>query len=476
MAETRYRGHWWLPSAPESKLPGTLCHEDTGRLTLELIGGFNIEVLTPLSDNSWNVGFDGEFPVILGLGGGSEWTLVQCHASHTSGGMFGAEPAEQEVSVTIGLKGTHLESPDAPVFSGIELQLPHLLEWTRLTAAHSQMTFKEGEGWNGSQTATFEPVENVHASYGNLTITLVLNYNLFSKEMDAGSPRREIRASEWTELQVNSDAPTSFEDLDGFTKAMRDLLTLATFRATGIDARTLIRADAGKRVDVISRIINPELAKTSAMQMELAFTMQDMPFPEVLPKWLDLHLQIRDAANVLFGLKYIPAGYVGSRLLLVASAAESMHRLLRPGEPFSKDEFDVLRTTALAAFPGSGVEAKRRRKLLREQLQNSWNFVDRMKDLAQIPDKLGVSLLLVNVDKWASLLKDARNRHAHADSSKTKKALGGEQEFWLFEVTYRLLVLVLMAELGFSGKQQLSSVEQPSASHASYAFCAIFDA
>lgn len=50
MTERTLRGHWWRPEDDQTRQPGTLRISNSGELTLDLIGGFDLEIRRPLAD------------------------------------------------------------------------------------------------------------------------------------------------------------------------------------------------------------------------------------------------------------------------------------------------------------------------------------------------------------------------------------------------------------------------------------------
>jgi hypothetical protein len=153
------------------------------------------------------------------------------------------------------------------------------------------------------------------------------------------------------------------------------------------------------------------------------FTLQDIAFDEVLPAWLKLHARAWLPLGMLFGLRYIPEGYVSTRLLTAATAAEALHRELR------KD-------TA-----GTG-----QRPTLR----------GRLVDIAGIPDPVAVATLIPDIDSWADYLKDARHGIAHGDRTRLSPD-DAKRDFDVLAATMALLELVLLAELGLPATVQRRS-------------------
>jgi ApeA N-terminal domain 1 len=434
MADREWRGHWWLPDKPDEVMPGTLIRrEEDGEVLLKLVGGFNITVLTPISENESGVSFDSEFPIILGNSGDQLFTLLQCTAIHTSGGFLGSHVNEQDIRVLRALRGIHLTGPHEEVFDSVVLKIEYLLGWMHATTMKAEAELS-GYKWTGKQTATTAPIDDLNATSGGNDYTLSVVFNQFGFEDRPRANERSLTNREWAELTVKSPQPTKFREFDGITKGVMDLMTLVAHAPAGVIEETLwftpsdAHPAAGRRtsidVEVMGRQIyrpKPDSAQTG--NAECLFTLDDIPFADVLPRWLDLHERTWLACSTLFGLRYIPEGYTTARLLTVATTAEAMHRGL---------------------FPAA-------KKL---------SYRERLLALAGIPDQEAVGMLIRNVPKWAKYIKEHRNGMAHGD----RDQIGpdeGPLVFDALEVTVALLGLVLLHELGLSSEVQRRAASSP---------------
>src|SRR5262249_28226967 len=123
-----------------------------------------------------------------------------------------------------------------------------------------------------------------------------------------------------------SPQPRKFRDFDRIAKAIMDLMTLVAHAPAGVIKETLrvtppdAHATPGHRVsidvDVMGRQIHhPKPGPNETARAEYLFTLDDIPFADVLPRWLDLHERTWLGCSTLFGLRYIPQGYTTARLL-----------------------------------------------------------------------------------------------------------------------------------------------------------------
>lgn len=157
-ADRHWRGRWWLPGWEEESVPGTLVQRASdGDIALMLVGGFNVEVLTPLSEHHAAVSFEHAWPMIHGACAGERFTLLQCIARHTSGRVWG-NVSEQDVGALRVLRGIHLTDPDEAVFDSATLMVEYLLGWTRKTTMNASVELNEWK-WTGNQTVTTTPTD-----------------------------------------------------------------------------------------------------------------------------------------------------------------------------------------------------------------------------------------------------------------------------------------------------------------------------
>ena len=474
MNETRWKGDWWLPENPEETRPGTLHYgNDDDRLRLELIGGFSIEVRTP-TDGGYGIGFDGRFPVIHGSSGGEAFTLLECQATHTSGGFIGSSITDQTIGATSGLRGILVEDGDEKVFDSMVLQLEHLLAWSAKSSLRAEAELDSKGRWTGKQTATSIPTDDQIALSGDLTLTLRVPHTQFRVETKHGANSRSVESCEYAEIVVASVGPSSLNDFGSTAKALQDLLTLAAFGPSGILKRSFwyesssahpAHGDWPHEVQVMGNLVyKPGTGANSDSPRGYLFTLADVDFGDLVPAWLAIYQQAWLPCSMLFGTQYLSPGYTGTRLFTIASAAEGLHRSLHDSLPLSDRDFEAALKKVLTAL--LGVSNKPARKLVHEQLHNDLPYRQRLCELAKLPDQEAVEALLPDIDRWVKLLKDARNGTAHADDQRQGTQPEATLAFWLSQVTYVLLCLVLMAEVNLPSEVQRRAVRTPEVTHA----------
>ncbi|MFJ5150705.1 HEPN domain-containing protein [Streptomyces sp. NPDC088353] len=463
MTKRTWRGFWWDSENPDEKIPGTLFCSETGDLKLELVGGIDITIYEPLpSGNGMSVKDETrEVKLIHGVSGNEKFTLMDNNCTHTVSDLFERQITQQDWSPTRALRGIHLEHVESAIFKRGHLRLERLLHWSNRSNFTLTIERREGEVPR-SRRAERVPVDPIVTRHGDLAISLRLLSNDFRFDDKIVENERTLEAREWAILTVTPPTPASAKSFDEVQKDLQDLLTLCAYEPCGALNRSLAYETPDgqvKEVEVIGRQIYRTRAGRRSSDTRMLFSLADVEFQEIVPRWLELKSKARTGCNILFGLRYIERGYVGTRLLGVASAAESIHSSLRSSStPITRSEYRRLKRKILNAISD---ENEYLIQFVNTGLHNNPTYNERMLELAAIPDSQAVSNLLGSPEQWATALRKSRNDLAHANerSAATDEV---SQAFILLEVTYALLSLVLMSELGLSPEVQRRAVDENS--------------
>jgi ApeA N-terminal domain 1 len=243
----------------------------------------------------------------------------------------------------------------------------------------------------------------------------------------------------------------------------QDLLSLATFSPCAVLRETLLPDDAKLASDDTARSVVHLYAKQlirgapdePAMEpWAMLFNLSDIDFGVLLPQWSKVRDMLRPTCNMVLGLKYIPEGYLETKLLTVTGAAEVMegslaHGLNRP-LPVPKARFKVLREELLCLAP------EEYRDWLNKKLYNAPSLQDKLKLLAGQLDQELTDKLLPNVELWAQRTTVARNDLTHRGESKRVPAL---EMSAIVDVTVAVIVISLLTQLGISTSRILQALE-----------------
>lgn len=457
MGERSWRGQWWVSDDPNLVIPGTLHNLGDGSLRLELIGGFDVNVWTSLPGGgglSTSSAESRDFPLVYGVCDGERFTLFDAIATSTQERVGGI--STQELISNRALRGIHLVSRDVPLFTRAVLQLGRLLDWSNRSTFYKQPLTGNP---TRERTAGTRPVAPATAIYNDVTVGLHVRSSDFHVIGRLSADERSMVARESAVLELEVAEPVTVTGFDEVCQDIQDLLTLSAYEPCGwlgqwlyVPAAPGSPGKADTEVEVLGRrTYQANVPENEPRQHDFLFTLADLDFPDLMPRWLALKDRARLGFNILLGLRYISRGYVGSRLLGAATAAETIHDGLYPNSTrLPEATFDDLRSRLFEAIAGEPGEV---RSFLSDALKNRPTYRTRMSELASIPDSKAVEGLLTDPGGWAKLIKNARNAFAHANE-RSVQDIDSTSAHWLLEVTYALLCLVAMEKLGLSADVQ----------------------
>jgi hypothetical protein len=458
MDDRVWHGQWWIPGDEANAQPGTLVLSPDGTNHLDLIGGFDTSLRTPVEGGGWTVSpADKAVAVLFGSDGSDEVTLVDCFATYTEGA-FSGTPSFQTIQAARILVGAHIADPSGAHFREGYVRLENLLGWSTL----SGMTYSIG--FDSTTSARIEPPAPLTAKIEGWDVELSVRQRQFHYERI----RNAVSVIGRTDgvLRLSAESAVSYSSFDELTKAFMDLLTLASNEPCGVIAMELVLAEQERRrtgpgddefqmmdrsVEVYGRrvhVAHPDFPPQE--NHRFLFTCATLPFEELVPNWYALWSKARPACDVLFGLHYARPGFTENRLLLTAVAAEALHRdLYGDVTDLTPEAFADLRGRLLG-----GLSDEAEKQWVKAALRNSPSYRARLHALAGVPDPAAVRAFLPDVEQWASDLVQARNGLAH-NSGRNQ---GAVDLFDLTETSIFLLYLVMMSEIGISAEAQQAAV------------------
>jgi hypothetical protein len=383
-------------------------------------------------------------------------TLIDSQMARQSGG-FGPDQVEiQDLTTSAALAGVHLSGTDEPIFHAAQIRLENLAAWAGLRGVEHE--FNE-DGGESTAKITRPPAQEVETPDGVVRVSTKPGVFNFEELRDSVLIKGTVR----TVLSIERHEKTTYTGFDRLTKALMDLLTLASGEPSGVIAEQLFysgettfpRHDEVRMLTRTAEVIREPFYRGDADapsqdNRRFLFTCRDKSFAESVSRWLPLRARAVNACNVLFGLRYAPPVLTEIRLLTVAVAAEALHRALYPNTiPMLPENFERIREQALRS-----VKEEADRAWVNSKLRNEPSYRERMLDLASKPSPEAVDFIIPDREIWARNLGNSRNGLAH--SAKGVDSLGMyEQE----KVTEQLLYLVLMTELGLPADVQLRAVQ-----------------
>jgi hypothetical protein len=439
------KGLWWLPSDPETRLPGTLSVEN-GRIHLDLFGTFQDdpeEVQLPHSPN-----------LILGNATSGRITLT---GAYRSSWKFGTGPTLTRYEARVGYLGCHAgDGEDEPRFLALGVSYSNLGPWSRLSGFNH--TWKPNE-LGGIERFTVE------YAFPDRPIIRVRDFEVQLRthlSVDGGL-RERVDAVQSVMLEVRPvAAPLSLSRyLEDYFSHLQNFLTIGMGRpALPTRIRGIIRTadtrsgEAPVEITIGRQKSGERVKEISEHDMLFTFADVEGNAEQVLTRLFDRAAHLDAVFDLYFGAEFSSEMYLQHRFLSFAQAAEVYHRRTTSGGFLVEDQFS--RTCAalkrLLHSPELSLPKDARTVLL--QRSTHWNDLSLRRRLRALVTEFGDVLapLIPDPRTFAGAVTDARNYPTHYDP---KAAAAASDLHRLYELTEQLkavLQLCLLRELGLPDK------------------------
>jgi hypothetical protein len=434
-------GTWFLPSAPEKSISGTLHYVPGDSLRLELNGqliAHDRSASGPITT-----------PLVLGFSAlDMKITLLDCQLvqAHWAGLRDENVGSQSVLRPGTAILGTYFERPDEVAFTGVRLSFTHLHQWLGISG------FSKERIQDGTLIYRFDlpaPIElyrcddfllEAHFSYEEgftyvpTHIPLVQQSRLnvsFAKKMQWLN-QRDLVGDIQNFLTFALACPVYIETISAFTPRA---VTSGGGGNVQLATELTILEPPQPRVsssvpDVNDMLFDFEAIQTFSQQVFSAYWSNK----DVLAPVHDLYRQAL----------HTPGLSDNSRFLAIAQALESFHRRTRPGQEVAP----AVHSARIARVTAGLVREDKR--WVKEKLawSNELTFAARLKELAsEFPDLM--RRLKPELDDFVRLVKDTRNYLTHWDQSLRRKAASGSEMHTVTAKAQLLLDACLLKALGF---------------------------
>lgn len=454
-----WRGYWWPPGEQDRSMPGVLTYRPDEGLSLDLIGGFDAEIMSEVRPGVFVGGQESRrWPTLHGLAENRHMTLLDCVPTHTMARNFGP-PEEQTIHVLTVLVGVHLDNADQEVFTECHVAAEDLTMWSHSSVFSSTLGVEEVREEmrpDGTGSIFVKPMADQSVTVADTVTSLAHEHTLPYFEHIRGGTLGRMRETRFVRFQPAE--PWSLATAKDHAKMVQDLLSLALHRPCGLlwmRLRMLPEERAypegfpirDREIDLYAHHTVPAKPSAKAVESHRAlFTCQHIPFEEVWPRWYEVRGRCLPASNLILGLSYAPARFIEGRLLTAAGAAEVLRRALGQAEPpVPADEFSTMRAVLLKHTPEG------HRKWLREKLRNDVTLKERLRHLAALPDRQAMQTLVPDVDRWATVTTQARNDLTHEGYTRRQTI---DEVIAIVKVTTAVVVMNLLQALGVPAERQ----------------------
>jgi hypothetical protein len=413
MAEIeRFEGEFWLPDAPEEKIHGDCIFMDNGRIELHLRGTFG---------DPW-AGFLGagadSYDRVLGNTATRYLTLEGCREANGTttniGGIHTGPVVRKVMSVSRAFDGIAIENGEEARFFKAAIQVENLQMISGLNGiTESPLRNEDQTGYRGLQLS-FETATLGPKSFELGTISINDRYVLETPHPS----ERNVRQQNEVVLEFNT--PATAAEIARYATCLRDVVSLATRRAS----------------DIISIHLFHEDARTETKNGDL--------FTPIRYYWK----QVRPSAEIDRSLKGFDPLFTVPNLGGVGALGKLITVL-------DRHEFANARIMSTIQNPPEYLEVKTMLRLFPlEAVFAEWSgpkptaIEDFKQKLAFLVEKAGAPMGEVldhHVKSWANAAKSARNLEGHSNPAKY-----GDQHQNLYlhaEVALLLYTLIMLREV-----------------------------
>lgn len=440
--EIKCSGNFWLPSASEKKIPGTLTISDGGKIELEVLGLFDETVGRQNSETNKR----GEFKRIVGhIEKHGLVTLDGCFYKHWH--PFSNGITKSLLHVSKALLGIAYDDKDPLLFNTLKFSVEGIDEWVGLSGINVD--------YPSERTAIikYSPLEEVSLNLNNDMKLLIT----FSWTLPGLPHTTEAKITQKTYFKLVSEQECPLEDFISIAHKLTTFLCFAIDKTVCINP---IKATSNTTCRDISTAESQPAPPISLYYESLPYTKEvpkverlDMLFryldiqtraEEMINNWLEAYDKIEPALNLYFGVFTGGLRYLDTKVLALAQGLESFHRRTSDETRMDKSNFENLRKTIKAQCP------KEHQEWLSEKLKygNELSLRQRIQRIVEplkefIGDKNQRARLI-------SSIVDTRNYLTHYDKSLKVKAASGDKLIRLYRKMEAIFQLRLLQELGFT--------------------------
>ncbi|KUJ95287.1 MAG: hypothetical protein H5T94_04165 [Pseudothermotoga sp.] len=435
--ESEYKGIWWLPDNPETRVHGSLRLVEEG-LILDLIGSFKEFFSNP--------------EIILGFSSdGKKITLHKCFEIDSRFAIPGFQTSLFEALEAF--VGVHFQTKDEIKFKSLSVHYSHLNLRSHLSGLCAlKLPQRKGEE---ELLISCKPPEVIQVDIGDYKVCLEMklrcNFSPYEKAVDI---------KEKTYVTIESAEERSFEDLKRSIKHIQDFLTLLVGQPVyplEIEARTeLSKEIMNDEVNYLPVQVYLGMSRIFGAQQFRSFYVPFNVgnigewFRNYLKGWFEKKESLESVYTLYLGTLYNPSMYPEQKFLSLVYAIEAYHRHFVKNCELPEVEHKRRLEEILSASP------EKHRTWLQEKLKYS-NEPSLRKRLKEIMEEISKNMALGELIPNQKIIVDdivtTRNYLVHNDENLKEKSAKGEK---LLDITEKLRTLVkicLFKELGFTPEE-----------------------
>ena len=446
--EFKRLGHFWLPSAPERQIPGTLSISDGGNIELEVTGLFHDGIEALLNSDS------AELKRIVGLVEKDGWvTLEDCYYKGPFN--FIGSPSKSFIHVGRVFTGVAYHEDDIPLFNTLTFSVEGIDEWVGINGfeAASHLEKEDTKREKDSIAISYQPPTNVSLNLNNGMQLLIT----FPYAIAAGFA--EYRISQKTYFELVSEDECELDEFTSVVHKITTFLCLAVDQTVSVDGmsatsdnrRENIGDGTTKPIPINiyypSQWYSKDEPRVYQGNMLFEFGWIQDNAERIINNWIKAYEKITPAFNLYFLAKMGAQQYLEDRFLALVQGLEAYHRRTSNEKQMDEAEFEELVKNLIDQCP------EEKKEWLRGKLRygNEVSLRNRIKRMIEpFKDTIGTS------KERRELIESiivTRNYLTHYDLSLESKAVKDE-DLWPLCLKVELLFQLQFFQLiGFSREQ-----------------------
>ncbi|MEG4058200.1 MULTISPECIES: ApeA N-terminal domain 1-containing protein [unclassified Microcoleus] len=440
--EFKKSGYFWLPSAPQRQIPGTLIITDGGNIELEVLGLFDeiIEGLNKAQNGKY------ELERIIGhIEKHGLVTLDNCFYKNAKIVFNGI--SKSSFYVNQALLGVAYDEKEIVSLNTFKFSVEGIDEWVGLTGIKVENQWEKR-----TASITYSQPEDISLNLKNGMNLLIT----FSPTLLGYPNTTEAKITQKTYFKLVSEQERPLND---FTSAAYKITTLLGF---AIDKTVCL-----DQVSVTSDAIRQDMGNNKTVPVSISVYYASQPYTEIEPKiewhrmlfrfgqiredaerivnnWFDAYEVIDPALDLYFSIKTGAYKYFEGKFLALAQGLETYHRRTSNEKLMDEAVFKELTENLIKQCP------EKNQKWLSGRLEygNELNLRKRIKNIIEpFKDFIGTKK---QRKKLITTIVDTRNYLTHYNEALESKAASG-RDLWLLCLKMEAIFqLHLLQVLGFT--------------------------
>ena len=444
--EFKRSGNFWIPSAPDRRVPGTLSISDGGNIELKVSGPFSgdpreLDDTELLNDDSQPIE-----RIVGDIERDGFITLDDCRCIGQGFSMRGAK--SKTFNATRAFTGITYNENERPLFNTLIFSIEGIAEWVGISGIEHNLPSEE--------SIWYQQPEDILLSLGN-SMQLLITFDLGGVQYVS---LREALVTQEIDFKLVSQDVRELDEFISVVHKIRTFLCFVTDTAGSLDSmsatsdnihQTVLGRTKAIQIYYPSQLYTKDKPNISDYGLLFTFKEKQNDAERIINNWLDDYEKLTDAFDLYVSAKMEARQHLESRFLKLVQGLEVYHRRTSNEKQMDEAEFNELVNNLIAQCP------EERREWLETQLRygNEVSLRSRLKKIIE-PFKEVIG----NEEKRSGLINSiviTRNYLTHYDPSLESKAAKGADLSTLCHKMELLFQLHFLQLIGFS-REEIDSI------------------